>query len=112
MTKIITIQPGQHGEGMGYNVLKKLPYPFHIDGETGKCVRGQGVTKTFTWRLMGFQNRKEEIILTREQFHLTPHRAIGKYAVFYTGSGITALTVPITDFTITELITTKKEVAP
>ena len=34
----ITIQPGQYGEGMVYNVRKPLPYPYHLDPETGDCM--------------------------------------------------------------------------
>lgn len=104
MTKIITIQPGQHGEGMGYNVLKKLPYPFHIDTETGKCVRGQGVSKNFAWELLGFQNGAvEEIVISFEQFVANPRRSVGRHAVFATASGIAALKVPITDYTVHEI---------
>ena len=33
----ITIQPGQDGEGMVYNPRKSLPYPYHLDPETGDC---------------------------------------------------------------------------
>ena len=54
MPNTIILQPGQPGEGMNYNVHKPLPYPFHVDADTGD-VRPGPQTGNEEWRLVGFQ---------------------------------------------------------
>lgn len=104
MNTILTIQPAQYRDGRKYDPLKKLPYPFHIDATTGKCVRGQGVTKDFAWKLLGFATPKdlETIVIPLSEFVTNPRLGVGRHAVFATGSGISTLTAPTTDVTVTE----------
>lgn len=112
----ITIQPGQPGEGMGYNVHLPLPYPFHIDADTGDCRRGRGTVDLGEapagrpWRLLGFQVTLEQQTLDviREEFVDDPELAVGKYPVFLDADGgFFNLTVPITHVTVNTLSTVK-----
>jgi len=105
----ITIQPGQPGEGVGYNVHKPLPYPFHIDIETGKCTRGRGTsdlgddpTGTTPWVLLGLQDGDvQELARTRSEWTADPQSAVGLRPVFIDWSGsIFALGQPITHVTV------------
>lgn len=100
----ISIQPGQPGEGMGYNVNKPLPYPFHIDPETGECKHGRGTAEFdgATWTLLGFQAREDvkHVDLYRHEWLDDPQQAVGMFPVFGGGDAIFNLTVPITDVTV------------
>lgn len=98
----ITIQPGQPGEGMNYNVLKPLPYPWHIDTETGDVGR-QEFWKGDPARLMGFQATAEvqRVVLFMEDFFADPQKAVGMFPVFQRENGSMYNTiVPITDVTV------------
>lgn len=101
----ITIQPGQPGEDMDYNVHKPLPYPFHINTENGDCVHGRGTDEfdlpkgRMPWRLIGFQILRDvqELDHTLEEFIEHPEAiAIGHYPVFIHEGDIFSLDVPIT----------------
>lgn len=109
MSKTITIQPGQPGEGMDYNVHKPLPYPFHIDASTGDCVHGRGTDAIASdvapggdpWLLIGFgfqQDRsRQQVDLWFTDFVDLPEDAIGMYPVFIHAGEIFSLDVPITN---------------
>lgn len=94
----ITIQPGQPGEGMNYNVHKPLPYPFHVNTETGDVMSGPH-TGNETWRLVGFQPDADTqtVTLRREDFAAEPNKAVGLCPVFVDEHGcMFNLTEPIT----------------
>ena len=94
----ITIQPGQPDEGMGYNVAKPLPYPWHIDTESGE-VGHQEFWNGEPFRLLGFQkNAQVQMVdLMLDQFVENPNLAVGMYAVFSDkDGGMYNITVPIT----------------
>lgn len=99
----ITIQPGQPGMGLEYDVRQPLPYPFHIDSATGDCVRGRGTADLDAalkrpWRLIGFQQDPDvqRVDLLLEQWRDDPQGAVGMYAVFSVGTAFFNLTEPIT----------------
>lgn len=97
----ITIQPGQPGEGLNYNVMKPLPYPWHIDAETGDVGR-QEFWKGTPARLIGFQDNADvqRVNLWLDDFAADPQKAVGKYPVFVKDNGdMYNTTVPITDVT-------------
>lgn len=112
MARIITIQPGQPGNGMDYDVHKPLPYPFHIASDTGDCTRGRGTSdipsdvddpRKQPWRLLGFQDDAavQTVDMLLETFIQDPHAAVGKFPVFVNGNGdIFNLTEPITGVTV------------
>jgi len=107
MSNVISIQPGQPGEGMGYNVHKPLPYPFHIDPETGRCIRGRGTADLGEappgdpWVLVGFQTGDvQHVVLFLREFAQDPQKAVGLVPVFIDERGMFALTVPITNVTV------------
>lgn len=95
----ITIQPGQEGEGMVYNVRKPLPYPYHLDPETGDCMEPfEGE------RLIGFSNvpfADPTNLLIREDWASGDvQRAVGMFPVFVSkGGGIYTLTLQTTGVT-------------
>lgn len=110
MKRTITIQPGQPGEGMDYNVNKPLPYPFHIDAETGDCTHGRGTDRCdgvlpgrMPWRLIGFQLVRDvqEVDLLVEDFVVDPTRAVGMFPVFIHEGDIFNLETPITNVSVT-----------
>lgn len=113
-TRILSIQPGQPGEGMDYNVRKPLPYPFHIDADTGQCVRGRGTEAlgdvpagAKPWVLVGFQRGNvQRLVMTVDDFVRDPQAAVGLVPVFADRGSIFALTEPITDVTETGADTT------
>lgn len=106
MGPTITFQPAQPGTGMDYDPRRTLPYPFHVDAETGDCIRGRG-TPSLTgeprpWRLIGFQDDAavQEVSVVLFEAVLDPQRAVGKFPVFLDGSGtFFNLTEPITGVT-------------
>lgn len=103
MSITISIQPGQPGEDMTYNVRKPLPYPFHIDANTGDCIRGRGTVDLGDardykrpWRLLGFQSGDvQTVVLTFDQFVARPQLAVGLRPVFVDHEDIFSLTEPI-----------------
>lgn len=106
MAHIISIQPGQPGRGMDYDVRLPLPYPFHINVKTGDCTHGRGTADlgeaavNAPWQLLGFQRgRRQELVLTLAEFAADPQQAMGLVPVFVDASGIFALTEPITNVT-------------
>lgn len=101
----ITIQPGQPGRGMEYDVHLPLPYPFHIDAKTLKCTRGRGTqdlgedpTGVTPWRLLGFQRGDvQELVLTAREFVANPSLSVGLVPVFIDWRGaIFSISTPIT----------------
>lgn len=106
MNTVITIQPGQPGMGLDYDVHQPLPYPFHIDPATGDCTRGRGTPEfepdmnagDSPWRLIGFQESDiQEVVLTLDEFVADPQAAVGLVPVFVDANdGFFNLTVPIT----------------
>lgn len=107
MTTTITIQPGQPGNGLDYDVHRSVPYPFHIDAGTGACTRGRGTSdlgeapEGSPWRLIGFQSGDiQELVLGFADFTQDPSRAVGLVPVFTDAEvGIFALREPVTDVT-------------
>lgn len=104
MSTTITVQPGQPGMGMDYDVRVPLPYPFHIDATTGDCTRGRGTTDQDEatngrpWRLIGFQaGDVQELVLTLVDFASDPQAAYGLVPVFVDGKSPFALGVPVID---------------
>ena len=96
-TNILSIQPGQPGEGMYYNVHKPLPYPFHVDASTGD-VRVGPQTGNEAWRLIGFQPAvdTQRVDLWREVFVVDPRKAVGMFPVFVDANGgMFSLDVPV-----------------
>lgn len=102
MSNYITIQPGQPGEGMGYNVHKPLPYPFHVDTKTGDVIQGPP-TEFDDWRLLGFQPDvgTQSVELTRSVWLAGDVDAcVGMVPVFIdSDGGMFSLDVPITKTT-------------
>ena len=94
---IISIQPGQPGEGMEYNVMKSLPYPYHVDTDTLQ-IRVGPQTRNELWTLVGFQTGStQRMTLSAAQFLDSPEDAIGLVPVMSAkGSGFFNMTVPIT----------------
>lgn len=108
MSTTITIQPGQPGEGMDYDIRKPLPYPFHIDVTNGDCVHGRGTDRfdvpagRMPWRLIGFQNLRDvqQVDHSLADFVADPEGvAVGHYPVFIHEGDIFNLDVPITNVT-------------
>ncbi|MBO9556730.1 hypothetical protein [Cellulomonas sp.] len=109
MSTVVTIQPGQPGMGLDYDVREPLPYPFHVDVATGDCTRGRGTaeagddpTGTTPWRLLGFQRGDvQELVLTLRDFAADPQSAVGLVPVFLNWrGGVFSLAVPITNVTV------------
>lgn len=113
MARSITIQPGQASMGMDYDVHQPLPYPFHIDPDTGLCRRGRGTADLGEapagkpWQLLGFQACDMQcLVLTFADFVKRPTWAVGLRPVFSDRTGgVFALTVPITGVTEHEAVT-------
>ncbi|MBN8883346.1 MAG: hypothetical protein J0H73_13660 [Salana multivorans] len=111
----ITIQPGQPGQGMDYDVHQPLPYPFHIDADTGDCVHGRGTDWSPSdvplgadpWRLIGFQAEqdRQHVDVLLEKFVTNPELAVGKWPVFIDHRGrFFSLSVPITSARTVEAV--------
>ncbi len=95
---IISIQPGQPGEGMHYNVHKPLPYPFLIDTDTGNVGR-QDFWKGEPAALVGFQREltEQRIDITVSSFAQNPDTVVGMFPVFTNDAGnFYTLTTPVT----------------
>lgn len=94
----ITIQPGQPGEGMRYDVMKPLPYPYHVDAKTGEAGRQE------FWRgdpavLLGFQEQADtqRVDLFLTEWVTDPQKAVGMFPAFArTDGSMYTLMVPIT----------------
>ena len=100
MSKIISIQPANTAAG-AYDVKLPLPYPFHIEAETGNVGR-QDFWKGDPLRLMGFQvdaDVQHVDVLYRE-FMNDPKVGEGKFAVFMRADGsMYSMTMPIMSVT-------------
>lgn len=104
--KILTLHIGQ-GYSTDYDPRLPLPYPFHINADTGDCVHGRGtsdiepsVPPNRPWRLLGFQAnptiQRLDVTLT-EALGNPAARIVGKLPVFIDGNGtIFALAAVIT----------------
>lgn len=86
-----------------------LPLPYHIDAETGDCVRGAGTPDVTgdrgPWRLLGFQaGMTQRVVLTRHDFVTAPDDAVGLVPVWVDAEGQMFHTVMpvgrVTDMTI------------
>lgn len=96
MPNTISLQPGQPGEGMNYNVHKPLPYPSHVDADTGD-VRPGPQTGNAAGRLIGFQPDvdTQRVDLWREVFVVDSQKA-GMVPVFVDATGgMFSLDVPV-----------------
>ena len=91
--RTISVQPGQPGEGLEYNPKKRLPYPIHIDPETGTARWGKG-----EYTLVGFQQDfNSDIDLLADEFYEQPSLAIGQLIVLCDQAGrFHSTTTPIT----------------
>lgn len=101
---IITLQPGQPGEGMDYNVNKPLPYPIHVDDKlacTNVPVDGCafGGTQGDHPRLVGFQKTADPdpvgLVLADDDWRSDPDVCVGMFPVFVNRGDMFNLTVPI-----------------
>lgn len=106
----ITLQPGQPGEGLGYNVRKPLPYPLFVDRDgytenvPGFALAGRAGRREDLPKLIGFQEGEvQTVVLFREDFLVDPSAAVGLCPVFAAEGSMFALTVPITEATATRL---------
>lgn len=91
-----TLQPGQPGEGMEYNVHKPLPYPIFLDSDL-RVDRKTSVPEVGD-KLIGFQKfqKVQKIRLHIEEFLMDPSMAEGMFPVFSDGEGFYSVEVPIT----------------
>lgn len=88
-----SLQPGQAGEGMHYNVRKPLPDPIHVDQMLACTWGDQGMGK-----LLGFQEGDvQTVVLHVEDFKEDPQKAVGLHPVFLDRTGMFNLDVPLTD---------------
>ncbi len=105
-TTVITILPGQTGQGMDYDVKEPAPYPFHIDTRTGACLRGRGTADLLEapvgrpWRLVGFRRVADEdrLDLPLRDFVAEPAAAIAMYPVFRAAHATFGLLEPVTGY--------------
>lgn len=103
----ITLQPGNTADGT-YDVHQPLPYPYHVDAETGLVGR-QEFWKGAPFRVLGFQREatRQQVDLWWIDVPADPDQVVGMYPVLLdTSSGegeIYNLTVPITRVTIQEV---------
>lgn len=100
MSKTITIQPANTPTG-DYDVSEPLPYPFHIDAETGDVGR-QDFWKGDPLRLIGFQSTAEtqRVDVHFEDFAAYPESAVDRFPVFVRADGtIYSMTNPIRSVT-------------
>lgn len=105
MASTITIQPGNTSDGT-YDVRQPLPYPYHVNAETGDVGR-QDFWKGDPARVLGFQRTadRQRIDLLWEDAAKDPQQIVGMYPVLLdtspgreTDEGqMYNLTVPITD---------------
>lgn len=90
----IMIQPGQPGEGMGYDVHKPLPYPFYIDMKTGKVI--SEIDKGHV--LIGFQEGDvQRLVMYRDELSTNVQKAVGLRPVLADHGKIYAWSVPVTE---------------
>lgn len=110
-TNTLSIHPGQPGEGMNYNVNKPLPYPYHVDADTGDVKPGPQ-TNNESWRLLGFQPDADtqHVEVWREDWLNEPNTAVGLVPVFVDADGgMFSLDVPVTRVTDHRVTPTTKE---
>ncbi len=119
---LISLQPGQPGEGLDYCPSKPLPYPIFV-GDDDRCenvpgkdpagvryplareVAGSG--RRMLPKLVGFQKGaapNPESMLSVDRWRLDPETAVGMYPVFCEPAGFDAgmfnLNVPITSVSL------------
>lgn len=108
MNDVITLQPGQPGQGMGYDPLLPLPYGIHVDRETLACRNVPGCPASFQPndgdypKLVGFQPTVDpdpEAVLLASDWLDEPELAVGTFAVFIEDGDMFNITVPITGVT-------------
>lgn len=105
-TTVITILPGQTGQGMDYDVSEPAPYPFHVDSRTGACLRGRGTADLLEapvgrpWHLVGFRRFADEecLDLSLRDFVGEPAAAIAMYPVFRAAHATFSLLEPVTGY--------------
>ena len=86
MSKTISIQPANTPAGE-YDVSLPLPYPFHVDPETGDVGR-QDFWKGDPARLLGFQRGNiQRVDLTVKAWAADPQQAVGMCPVFLRADG-------------------------
>ena len=91
---VFSLQPGQPGEGMTYNVMKRLPYPIHVT-EAGRVTHA--APGTYSGTLVGFAEASGyEIAATWDDFLRDPKIAVGKRPVFADEGQTWTLGEPIT----------------
>ncbi|HEY0117548.1 MAG TPA: hypothetical protein VGC04_02085 [Cellulomonas sp.] len=119
-TNVITILPGQTGQGMGYDVKEPAPYPFHIDTRTGECVRGRGTSDLLEapvgrpWRLVGFQHFAEagRLDLSLDAFASEPAAAIAMFPIFDAAHATFCLREPVTGYVVHGDVDTVPDLEP
>lgn len=83
----ISIQPGQPGMEQQYDPMLPLPYPFHVDADTGMIER-QDFWRGEPAQLLGFQEGTvQRIVLYRHEWAKDPDSAIGLRPVFANDDG-------------------------
>lgn len=93
-----SLQPGQPGQGMDYNVNMALPYPILLEEGLTAPPGSRGVVSAGD-KLIGFQRGDAQtLVLTTEQFEENPGQALGLVPVFSDGA-FYALNVPVTKIT-------------
>jgi len=103
MGKIITLQPGNTPDG-GYDVNLPLPYPYHVDAETGEVGRQE------FWRgdpksIIGFQEDPDIQFVDKMWSEVAedPQTAVGMFPVFVDWKGkMFSLTTAIRKVTVTD----------
>ena len=108
MAKFIELQPGQLGEGMGYNPRKELPYPIVV-GEDGRCenvpgypLRNHHKDRELLPILAGFQpdETTQTVTVLPDEWRTDTQVAVGMAPVFFEpggmGDGMFNLSVLIT----------------
>lgn len=104
---VITIQPGNSPDGT-YDVRWPMPYPFHVDAETGD-VGYQDLWKGDPFRVVGFQ---KEVDVQKVDLHwhdaaADPQKIVGMFPVMLGTNGeepkMYNLDTPITDVSVQEI---------
>lgn len=103
MGKIITIHRGNTPSGE-YDVHKPLPYPYHVEAETGDVGRQEFWHGT-PLRVLGFQQDADiQIVdLSWREAAAVPDRIVGMFPVLlHKSGGIYNETCPITKISVTD----------
>lgn len=109
--RIITIQPEQFTDNVWVNKEgkivegKKLPYPFHVEADTGLVTR-QDFWNGDPYAIVGFQNKDDvqQVDLWWDDAARNPDSIVGKFAVMTKrGGGLYTYTLAIESVTVTEM---------